>query len=98
MTTAILGTGDVNHRERGIGATIIARVDTGGRISMIGRTASVGGARAETVMKIGSVDIGLVAVGVGVRGAPEAERQRETGGRKSKPNHKRGNIPHLTVT
>ena len=69
---------------------IIARVDTEGRITMVGRTASVEGVRAGTVMMIGSVDIDLVGAEAGVQSAPEAERQTEAGGRKSKPKHRHG--------
>ena len=85
MITTIIETGGLKHHGRGIGATSIARVDMEGRITMISRTASVEGARAETVMMVGSVDIGLVGVEAGVRGTPKAEPQTETGGRKSKP-------------
>jgi hypothetical protein len=57
---------------------------------MAARTASVEGARAETVMMTVSVDIDLAGVGAGVRSALEAEHQTETGGRKSKPKHSSG--------
>lgn len=65
---------------------------------MINRTASVEGAQAETVMMVGSVDIDLVGVEAGVPGALTAERQTETGGRKSKPKHRtRRGCRNLTV-
>ncbi len=57
---------------------------------MVGRTASAEGARAETVMMTESVGIDLVGVEAGVRGAPEAEHLKETGGRKSKSKHRCG--------
>lgn len=92
MTTVILEIGDVNHHGRGIGVTIIAQVDTEKRNMRVARTASAEGARAETVMMTESVDIDLVGVEAGARGAPEAEHLMEAGGRKSTSKHKYGDI------
>lgn len=92
MTTAVLEIGDVNHHGRGIGVTIITQVDTERRITIVARTASAEGARAETVMMTESDDIDLVGVEAGAQGAHEAGRLMETGGRKSTSKHKYGNI------
>lgn len=87
MITTIIETGGMRHHGRGIGVMIIDRVDMKGKITLISHTASVEGARVETVMMVGSVDIDLVGVEAGVQGA-KAERQTETGGRKSKSQYR----------
>ena len=69
---------------------IIAQIDREKRTMTVGRTASAEGAQAETVMMTESVAIDLVGVGAGVRGAPEAEHLKETGGRTSKSKHRCG--------
>jgi UDP-N-acetylmuramyl tripeptide synthase len=92
MTTAIIEIGDVNHHGRGIGVTIIAQVDTERRIRIVACTASAEGASAETVMMTESVDIDLVGVEAGARGASEAAHLMETGGRKSRSKYRYGDI------